>query len=210
MFIETIQAGRAAALAGAAMLAFGAVGAEAATTVFQLDIQRTSADEEAPTFSGRGRLAFETTADDFSVDDPSEIGAFLLEVMTLGSLGEDGDPVVYTFAYDLGDVLSASGIEPSSDPIGSIALADKASQGGEVTLQGLFLDFGGDTAGGFCFDAMGSAQCVRGGGTSTGIEADFFQNLGSAPIPIPATLPLAATALGGLALWGARRRLRAA
>ncbi len=195
---------RASALAAAATLALGAVGAEAATTVFRLDIQRTSADEEAPTFSGRGRLAFETTADDVSVDDPSDIAAFFLEVMTLGSFGDDAAPVVYTFAYGLGDVLSASGIEPSSDPIGSIALAGKASLGGEVVLDGLFLDFAGDTAGGFCFDAEGSAQCIRGGGTSTGIEADFFQDL--APIPLPATLPLAATALGALAAWGSRRR----
>ena len=195
------------ALLGAAVLALGAAvprPAEA-VTVFDLEILRTSADEEAATFSGSGRLVFETTVDDFSVDSPSDIRAFSLEVMTLGSLGEDDAPVVYTFTYGLEDVLSASGIEPSSDPNGSIALADKDSQGGEVVLGGLFLDFGGDSASGFCFSATSMSQCIRGGGTSTGIEADFFQELGTAPIPLPATLPLALTALGGLALWRTRR-----
>ena len=201
-----IHGDRRSALRGAvlALAAGGIVGpAMAATTTYRIEIQRRSADAEAPTFSGRGRLAFETTADDFSVDDPSEISQFALDVTTLGSFGEDDAPVSFTFSYDLGDVVGAGGIEPSSDPRGFIQLAGKGSAGGEVSLDGLFLDLSADTASGFCFSSAETAQCIRGGGTSTGIEADQFQVL-LAPIPVPATLPLALTALGGLALW--RRR----
>ena len=192
---------RARALLGAALLAAGAVGtAEAAT--YRIDIARTSADEEAPTFSGGGTITI-----DGPLLEPSDIDALSLSITTLGSLGDDD--VTYRFDYTEQDVTNVVGFADGSVPSDLmgliIGLGSKSSQGGEVTIggfgDGLSLDFE-RTAQGFCFDSVGSAQCVRGGGTSTGIEA----NLSAAIIPLPASLPLALSALGGLAAWGSRRR----
>ena len=189
-----------AAILGACVLALGA--AEAAT--FDVLIERKQVndfdpEEQQPTFSGSGTVSLD--------DAGTTIEALSLSVQTLAEIG--GSPDVLTFSFGLGDVVATSGLggPPAPDLSGLvIGLAETESEGGEAVLidfggGALTLDFGTGLASAFCVGEP-DVQCIRGGGSSTGIEA----NLTAAVIPLPATLPLALTALGGLALWRRGRR----
>lgn len=123
---------------------------------------------------------------------------------------------MFRFEYGLGDIAAASGLDgPSVGPglLGVVIdMASKASTDQAARIggfgDGLRLDFGAGRAYGFCFDASDGSEddalaaCIRGGGSSSGIEA----SLTAAPIPLPATLPLALGGLGALALRPRRRR----
>ena len=71
-----------------------------AATVFDVGIARTSADDDAPTFSGSGVL---------TLDAPSELIARTLTIETQGTL--DGAEVAYVLDHTLDDVASAAGLE---------------------------------------------------------------------------------------------------
>ena len=204
------RAGRSCALAGAAALLLGAVGtAEAA--VYQIDVERLflnefDAEDEQLTFSGGGSVTI-----DASAGGQADIEALSLSVQTLAEI--DGEDAVLTFDFGLDDLVSASGLDGplSADLSGLvIGLGDKASEGGEAVFLGtggpaaLTLDFGAGLASTFCVGSSDDAlvQCIRGGGSSSGLEA----GLSAAVIPVPAALPLALTGLGGLALWRLGRR----
>ena len=202
------QLHRAAALASGMLLMAGV--AEAAT--YTVDITRTSPDGNAPeeeqrTFSGRGTLSVG--------DDGSSLDALSLSIETLGSIGDEvSAPTVFRFDYVLGDVVSVAGLGggPVAPDLSGVVidLASQSSTGGDVTIGGfansgaLTLDFTAGAATGFCFGSSDVlAQCIRSGGGSSGLDAA----LSAAIVPLPATLPLMAAALGALALRrGPRRR----
>lgn len=194
---------RSAALAALALGLAAPEGAEAAT-VFRLDLLRTSPDEEARTFEGFGTLEIEAGA-----ASPADVLAFELDVYALGSAAGDGSPVTWFFRYGADEIEAVSGFESLRPLSGVLLLESRATAGGEVVLDGLRLDFARGLAEGFCFAASeGSPSCIRGGGSSSGVEAE----LRVAPIPLPASLPLAAAGLALLGLLRARRapRLRPA
>ena len=191
-----------AAVLGTAMLASGAAGAATYDILLErAQLNEFDPEDQQPTFSGSGTVIID--------DAGTTLEALSLGVETLAEVG--GEPDVLTFSFGLGDVVATSGLDgpPAPDLSGLvIGLAGSASEGGEATLidfggGALTLDFGAGVASAFCVGEP-EVQCVRGGGSSTGIEA----TLSAAIIPLPATLPLALTALGGLALW--RRGGRAA
>lgn len=205
------------ALLGAAAAMAMTAGAAGAVP-FRIDLDRistvpTSPEEEQPTFSGGGTLSMDGAG--------LAVEALALRVETLGTFTPGlpdppffGEPVptVYEFAFGPEDVASVSGLDGGAvagdlDGV-SIAFDSVANQGGpgSVVLDGFGIDFGAGTAGAFCFSAdegAGFSECVRGGGSSTGIEAAAA----AAVIPLPASLPLALAGLGALGLGrlGARR-----
>lgn len=199
---------RATALAGAAALALGAAGAaRAATYTVAIDnLAVELAPEEAPgavsgALSGGGAVTIDSAA-----GGPSGIDALSLSVRTLAQVGDT--PTVLSFRYGLGDVVFASGLGGPLAPDLSgvtIGLGDKASRGGEAVLLdtgsgALILDFTAGVASAFCVGLEPGVQCVRDGGSSSGVEV----GLSAAVVPLPAAWPLLAAALGGLGLL--RRR----
>ena len=83
-----------------------------------------------------------------------------------------------------------------------IDLLDKLSNDGGVRLFETRLNFTSGVASGFCLSAASSQECIFGGGSSTGIRAGLNN---PAIVPLPWTLPLFGTALGGLALFALTR-----
>jgi hypothetical protein len=165
-----------------------------ATTLFSIDISRTSADREAQTFSGSGLIHFESPA-----NDVADIDFFSLEIQTIGSRFADPDlvEVPRRFVFGLTDILSVDDLAAGPALSGVILLGSKVSQDGDVALgEGTRLDFTAGLASGFCFAVVGDESCIFGGGSSTGIEA----GLGSAIVPLPWASPLLVIALGVLAL----------
>jgi hypothetical protein len=190
-------------VAGLAVLSLALAGAALAVpydiTVERLAPNEFAPDEEQLTFSGGGRLDLVGGA----------IGGFSLTLRTLASVGVED--AVLTFTVDESDLVFATGLEgpPSPDLTGvviGLGASGIASDGGEasfLTVGGpaaLTLDFGTGLATAFCI-GEDTVQCIRGGGGSSGLEGA----LTAAIIPLPATLPLALTALGGLALAFRRR-----
>lgn len=180
------------------LLALAAPGDVQAATIFRLDLLRTSPGEEEPTVSGFGTLEIEPGA-----TTPADVPAFELDVFALGLAAGDGSPVTRLFRYGADDVVEISGFESLPPLMGVLRLADRASEDGKVVLSGLRLDFAQGIAEGFCFAASeDNPSCIRGGGSSSNVEAA----LRVAPVPLPSSLPLAAAALGLLGLWRAGRR----
>jgi hypothetical protein len=193
---------------GAALMALGAGAAGAVP--YNILIERVTSpfsppgapEEEELTFSGAGTVDIVSGA----------IADLALSVQTLGEVN-DSD-AVFTFIFDETDVVRTVGLDAPLAPDLSgvvIGLVEKTSQGGEAEflgfgsdMEGLTLDFTSGVAAAFCVGFTGDDlnQCVRGGGSSSGLEA----NLSAAVIPLPASLPLALTGLGGLALWRRARR----
>ena len=137
---------------------------------------------------------------------PEDLLAFELDVFALGAAG-DGSPTTHLFRYGADEVVEVSGFGSVRPLAGALRLEDRASEGGEVVLSGLRLDFAQGIAEGFCFTAAeDSPSCIRGGGTSSNVEAE----LRVSPILLPASLPLAAAALGLLGLQRAGRARAAA
>ena len=199
-----MRTGRASALLGAALLALGAGGsAEAAT--YNIFVERVTSpfsppgapEEEELTFSGSGTVTIDDAA-----GGPADIDALSLAVQTLAAV--DGAPAVLTFEFGLADVAATSGLDaPLAPDLSGVVIelseGGKASTGGEASfLDGLTLDFTQGLATAFCIGEP-DVQCIRGGGSSSGLEA----GLSAAIIPLPATLPLLLAGLGALTL---RRR----
>ena len=211
MVDATRRTARLWAAAMAAALAAG--GAQAA--IYEIDVTRLFLDanapeEEQPTFSGSGTVTI-----DPEVGGAGDIDALSLTIATLGTVyPDDEEPfdTVFEFVYGLEDVVTATGLDgpvPRDLAGVEIGLGSKGSEdGGAVSIGGstvsLLLDFGAGEASGFCFGASEEilGECVRGGGSSTGITA----GLSAAIIPLPATLPLMLGGLAGLGLWRLRRR----
>lgn len=202
------QIARAAGIAGVASLALAGA---AAAVPYEITIERLSLDEfgaqdEQLTFSGGGTVSIDPDASGIdAIDDLS------LSVQTLADI--DGEDAVLTFTADETDLVFAEGLDgpPAPDLSGvviGLGASGIESEGGEAAFlnvgspDALTLNFGLGRAFAFCVgDQENLVQCIRGGGGSSGLEA----GLEAAVIPLPATLPLALTALGGLA-FGLRRR----
>ncbi len=199
--------------------ALGSSAIQAAT--FKFEISRLTADQlfpgggfsppedELPTFSGLGRISFASPA-----DDPSRVMALSLRVETLGTDASNasgfGADTVHRFLYGETDITSVALAVAGSSLTGTLdfgGLAGKSSTNGEVVLQNLFLNFNTGRASGFCFSgsgAPGTAECVRGGGTSTGIEAQ----LDATVVPLPPAFALLLMPIAGLAMLSRRGRRR--
>ena len=205
----TVGRRRVRAIVGAAILA-GVLGGGASAATYTITLDRLAGlapgpEDEQPTFSGTGSVTF-----DEPVGGPAEIDALSLAVQTLSQVGDED--AVLSFEFGPGDVLFAEGLAgPLAPDLAGvvIGLGGKDSTGGEASLlsaggpAALTLDFGAGQASAFCVgDSENLVQCIRGGGSSTGIEAE----LGAAVIPAPASLPMALTALGVLGLWKSGRR----
>ncbi len=194
-------------------------GAHAFST-FNIDIERfsfddlfpgetfTVPDDELPTFSGFGTITFDPVA-----TDPSDIVSLSLTIETLGTDASNefgfGADTVHVFEYDETDIQNVTnlGFNGSSltGSLDFVGLPGKDSTTGEVVLQSLVLDFDAALASGFCFSGggePGTAECIRGGGTSTGIEA----SLKTSVIPLPAPFALLLVPVIGLAALGRMRQ----
>lgn len=175
--------------------------AEAALITYAIQATENTAPGIPGTFTGSGSITLETSP----ATAVGDIAAFRFDAFTEGSIGDGpGTDVIHRFSYSLSDVETVDLAANGSVLSGMLGLADKESVVPAVVLEGLSLNFSDGTAMGFCFDAVGGAQCIRGGGTSTGLEA----NLGSAfAVPEP-PVPLAMLAAGLLTLGAARLRRR--
>lgn len=204
--MSIVPIARAAGLAAASLgFAGAAVAVPYEITIDRLLLNEFNTEEEQLTFSGTGRVEIDAAATGLAaIDDLS------LSVQTLADI--DGQDAVLTFAVDEGDLAFVTGLDgpPAPDLAGvviGLGASGIESEGGEAVFisQGfpaaLTLDFGGGIASAFCVGAQEGVQCIRGGGGSSGLEG----GIEAAIIPLPATLPLALTALGGFAL-GLRRR----
>ena len=174
----------------------------AATTLYSIDINRTSADLDAQTFSGSGFIRFDSPAN--SVTD---IDFFSLQIETIGGedAGEDRVPVLRRFVFGLPDIVSVMDLVAGPQLSGSIGLAPgKRSEDGESIIGSFgsptFLDFTDGVVDIFCF----GSECIFGGGSSASGRAE----LSSAIVPLPWALPLLAMALGVLGLVAGRGSAR--
>lgn len=181
-------------------------------TAFKIEIERltsevlfpgsgiTAPEDELPTFSGQGTIVFKPVA-----TDPFDIQSLFLSVTTLGTDASNafgfGADTVHEFLYDETDITGVTALGFDGSGITGVldfgGLPGKDSVSGDVVLQNLVLNFDTGRATGFCFSGdanPGTAECIRGGGTSTGIEA----GLKSAVVPLPASLPLMFAGLVGL------------
>lgn len=183
----------------------------AAAVPFEVTVERLLLDpfnpeDEQLTFSGAGRVEI----------DPAGTGLAAIEdlALSLQTLADvDGADAVLTFSVDEGDLAFVDGLDgPPAPDLAGVVIglgtgAIEAEGGGASFLPvggpaALVLDFAAGVASAFCVgEQEGGVQCIRGGGSSSGLEG----GLTAAVIPLPASLPLALTALGGLAAW---RRLR--
>lgn len=216
------------ALAISAIVSLGAVPGHAAPhSIFRIEIERLTADQfsagsgvlvpedELATFSGHGLIRFSPSA-----TTPGHVLSLSLSLATLGTDSSNesgiGAETIHRFLYDETDITGAIDLDTGGSALRGVldfsGLPGKASQSGEVVLQDLLLDFDGGRATGFCFSGgggPGTAECIRGGGTSTGIEA----GVSSIVVPLPpafALLALPLMVLLGLARFGRDGRRAAA
>jgi hypothetical protein len=110
--------------------------------------------------------------------------------------GVSTQPAEHVFQYGSADVIAAVGLIATATGLtGRIDLASKTSVSGAVQIGGfmndgaLSLDFTSGVASGFCFDNIGGAACVAGGGTSTSFDLRLTQ------VPEPPTLLLLGSAM---------------
>ena len=200
------------ALAILASLVLPAMGA-AAPIPFRID--RTSADPEAYTFSGTGTLEFASNATG-PTSDPADIGALSLRIATLGTVyPEDGVaiPTTHVFVFDAPDISAVTGLAAAAGGglAGSIDFVGVFSEGGGlVFMDSVTLDFDAGLASADCYySGSPVAECILGGGSSSGVRAILSAGVVPVPLPIPlpAALPLLALSLGGLGLAFRPRRI---
>lgn len=188
---------RAAALAGMSALALPGA---AHAVPYEIVVGRIEDDPNAPsdeqlTLSGEGRLRI----------DGGVIADLSLSLRTLADV--DGEDAVLTFELTEQDVAVAGGLEgPLAPDLSGVVIGFDGveAQDGLASFLGgtTNLDFAAGRAAFFCVgDQERLAQCIRGGGGSSGLEGQ----LEAAVIPVPAGLPLLLSGLGGLVAW---RRLR--
>lgn len=183
--------------------------AASAVSLFDLNLERTSDDPEAPTFGGFGQIGFDSVA-----DDPASISLFSLTLETMGTDAANSD-TIQQFIYGNADIGSVIGLTDTGSGIsGLLSLGPKTSVSGEVQIggfgdQSLVLNFSDGTASAFCFrvDLGGDfAECVRGGGSSTGMDA----LLSAKPVPLPASLSMMLIMLAAFCIGARRGRIGAA
>ena len=193
----------------AALAFFGVADAPAATVTptYKISISRISQDPTAPTFSGSGIIRFGGLAPGIG-----DISFLSLDIFTLGTLSDGIDlmPAVHHFNYGLGDILDVMDLIAEGRSLTGILQFGlmAASKTGAVTIGcagfgGLLIDFTAGVADGFCFSSLvAAAECIRGGGTSAGIEA----RVATAIVAFPNSLPLLCIAVLALGYMARRRR----
>ena len=156
------------------------------------------------TFMGKGSIIISASAENNSIT----IMDFAFDVSVLGSIPNDTNinnnlykDAVHKFSYTESDIVSLRELQLAGSSLsGEMVFADKPSDLPAVMLQNLILDFSAGMASGFCFDTIGGAQCIRGGGTSTSLEA----NLRVAVVSGPPALPLFVIGLISLSVFRLR------
>lgn len=178
-----------------AMLPLWSTGANGAPISYTIEATETLGPG---TFAGRGSITFDADVDLNAV----AITDFDFRLSTQGSL--DSKNVTHRFDYALADIISSAQLVlTESFFFGILTLADKTSVVPAVSMQSLVLNFSTGMASGFCFDSVGSAECIKGGGTSTSLESTLMS---ASVVSEPPALPVLAVA--GLVLLGIFRLRR--
>lgn len=167
-------------------------GAHGAPISYTIEATEMLGPSVAGTFTGRGSITFDADAD----LNATAITDFDFQLFTQGSL--DSKDVTHQFNYNIADIVSSSQLVLlDSFFFGILMLADNMSVVPSVSMQSLVLNFSTGMASGFCFDAVGSAECIKGGGTSTLLESNLMS---ASVVSEPPALPVLAAA--GLVFLG--------